>query len=165
MEITNLTLEQNNSLVKLAKANIPFFVTGRYSYESIAEPSDLDLIILRKYNLEVDNILTVDNRKNHEGSKPDPEVNKQRVFYLNKIDVLYIEDQNDWDEYDVFSRTVHGIKLTHPAHSMLAKVRMIEKTISSKHTSSFKHCKDLEEYIRKTLVTDVGINDTPFILA
>lgn len=163
MEITNLTLEQNNALVKLAKANIPFFVTGRYSYESMVEPSDLDLIIPQKYKEEVEKILVEDKVKNHEGSKPDPARNKQRVFYKHKVDILYLEDQNEWDEYDMFSRVEQGIKITHPAHSMLAKVRMILKTVESKHASSFKHGKDLEEYIRKTLTTDCGISNQHFI--
>ena len=44
-----LTIDQHNNLVKLTKNNIPFMVTGRYSYQSDVEPSDIDLIILKKF--------------------------------------------------------------------------------------------------------------------
>lgn len=146
----NLTLEQHNTLISLSKNNIPFVVTGRYSYQSDIEPSDVDLIIQKKYISQVDSLLARDSSKK-EGSKPDPETNKERVFYGNKIDVLFVDNDIEWEEYTCFSRVVNGIRFTHPAHSMLAKVRMIMKTVDTKHFSSFKHAKDLEEYIRGTL--------------
>jgi hypothetical protein len=150
----NITVEQNNALVNLSKNNIPFIITGRYSYQSDVEPSDVDLIILKKHAASVDKIIERDDDKKNEGSKIDPEFNDQRVFYKNKIDILYIDSEIHWEELICFSRVKEGIRYSHPAHSMLAKFKMIMKNVSYKSASSFKHGKDLEEYIMNTLSTE-----------
>lgn len=156
MEITNLSLEQNNALVQLAKAGIPYIVTGRFSFESSTEPSDLDLLIPLKYLNEVDKYIKWDNAKKEENYPA--EEKKTRKFYNDKIDILYICDQTEWDAYDTFSRIENGIKVAHPAHSMIAKIKMVASKIPFKYQSCHKHAKDLEEYLTATLTTEYNTN-------
>jgi len=150
----NITVEQHNALIKLTKNSIPFMVTGRYSYESDIEPSDIDLIILKKYMDSVETFLLIDSNKSSRGYMPDIEVNTLRVMYLDKIDILYIEDEVRWEELECFSRVIDGIRYTHPVHSMLSKIKMIMKTIPVKHKSSFKHGRDIEMFISKIINTE-----------
>lgn len=146
-----LTIDQHNNLVKLTKNNIPFMVTGRYSYQSDIEPSDIDLIILKKYMESVNNLFEQGDTK---GSQQPDEPNQQRIIYKDKIDILYIEDEVRWEELVCFSRIVDGIRYTHPVHSMLSKIKMIMKTVPAKYKSSFKHGKDLEDYITNIFNTE-----------
>ena len=146
----NITLEQHNDLARLINNNILFFITGRQSYESDVEPSDLDILINIKDKQVVDTLFEPNLKREASMKQHNKDVKDNRIFYKNNLDVLYIDNQSNWEGYQCFARMIDGFWVTHPAQSMLAKLDFITQDVIPAVTNR-KHINDLRDYISRQL--------------